>query len=435
MSKKHLTKVYLILVICIGATICFWEIYSFPTKTVNLHMMLLALITILIGKRLSISVPNIEGGISPTGTFIFVTLLVYGENAAVLLAAAEGISQHIKNKQKLLFNTAVTTISTFSTAWLLRLLFSEIPNLSGDYWEPSSIVTICFMGFSQFVVNSSLTSFASALNLNHTIKKPWRQVFLHFFIIYLTSAFAAGILVMLAHTFGLLTVLVVVPTFLVLCFALYTYTKNSNEQVRQAMLRVEELNRYIAEQEGLRELFARVKGRETPLERISTQNITDIRANNLVKYDGILVKGDSGSLRHLRAFLCHSSDDKPVVRDLYYRLRDDGVDAWLDHEHLLPGQDWEHEISKAVRRTDLVIVCLSRNTINKVGYVQKEIKFALDVAEQQPEGSLFIVPLKLEDCDVPDRLSRWQWVNFFEEGGYERLVRALRYSANMLSSR
>lgn len=131
----------------------------------------------------------------------------------------------------------------------------------------------------------------------------------------------------------------------------------------------------------------------------------------------------------LRIFLCHSSDDKPRVQDLYKRLCDDGFKPWIDKEDLLPGQDWHQEITRAVRDSDVVAVCLSRNSVNKRGYVQREIKFALDVADEQPEDTIFIIPLKLEECDVPTQLKRWQWVNLFEDTGYERLIRALRHRA------
>ena len=49
--------------------------------------------------------------------------------------------------------------------------------------------------------------------------------------------------------------------------------------------------------------------------------------------------------RHLRVFLCHSSDDKPIVRELYNHLDSEGwIDAWLDEKKLYPGQDWSYEI-------------------------------------------------------------------------------------------
>ena len=116
-------------------------------------------------------------------------------------------------------------------------------------------------------------------------------------------------------------------------------------------------------------------------------------------------------------FLCHSSNDKSQVRALYKKLKTDRFDPWLDEEKLLPGQDWKQEISRAVRKANIVIVCLSRNSITKAGYVQKEIKDALDVADEQPEGTIFLIPLKLEECEAPDRLSRLQWVNYFDENG------------------
>src|SRR6476660_4571276 len=101
------------------------------------------------------------------------------------------------------------------------------------------------------------------------------------------------------------------------------------------------------------------------------------------------------SPQRLRLFLCHSSVDKPSVRTFYQRLQNDKFDPWLDEENLLPGQDWEHEIKKAVRGADVVLVCLSRVSVERAGFANKEIKFALDVADEKPEGTIFIIPVKL----------------------------------------
>ncbi len=131
----------------------------------------------------------------------------------------------------------------------------------------------------------------------------------------------------------------------------------------------------------------------------------------------------------LRVFLCHTSSDKPRVRELYRQLKSDGISPWLDEEDLLPGFDWQIEIPKAVQNSDIVIVCLSKDSVTKTGYVQKEIKYALDVADGQPEGTIFIIPLKLEECEVPIRLSRWQWVSLFSSSGYQRLLRSLSIRA------
>jgi len=138
--------------------------------------------------------------------------------------------------------------------------------------------------------------------------------------------------------------------------------------------------------------------------------------------------------RLLQVFICHSSDDKPAVRQLCYRLRTSGIEPWLDEENLLPGQDWQQQIPKAVRSSDVVVVCLSNAAVTKRGYVQKELRYALDISDEQPEGTIFLIPLKLEDCEVPERLRRWQWVNLFEDHGYEKLMRALDVRAKELGA-
>jgi hypothetical protein len=109
------------------------------------------------------------------------------------------------------------------------------------------------------------------------------------------------------------------------------------------------------------------------------------------------VEAATGNDSSLRVFLCHSSADKAAVRDLYKFLKASGFDPWLDEEDLVAGQDWEYEIRKAVRESDVVLVCLSQNSINKSGFIQKELKYALDVADEQPEGVIFIIPLKSGD--------------------------------------
>ena len=136
--------------------------------------------------------------------------------------------------------------------------------------------------------------------------------------------------------------------------------------------------------------------------------------------------------KKLKVFLCHSSGDKKIVKILYKQLQSTNADPWLDSEKLLPGQDWENEITKAVKRADIVIVCLSKKSINKSGYMQKELKYALNVADEKPEGSIFIIPLKLEECTVLERLSKWQWLNLYEDNAYPKLLDTLRFRAEQL---
>jgi TIR domain len=131
----------------------------------------------------------------------------------------------------------------------------------------------------------------------------------------------------------------------------------------------------------------------------------------------------------LKVFLCHSSTDKPAVRRLYDTLRAVNMRPWLDERDIRPGQDWDLEIRHAIRASDIILVCLSEGVATKKGYIQKEIRNVLDVADEQPEGTIFLIPVLLEPCEVPDRLNRWQWVKLFEEAGYRQLISTLQDQA------
>ena len=131
--------------------------------------------------------------------------------------------------------------------------------------------------------------------------------------------------------------------------------------------------------------------------------------------------------------LAHAREDKAQVRKLYADLRARGFDPWLDEIDLLPGQIWKTEIPKAIRQAGVFLACLSSRSVGKVGYVQNEFRLALSALGARPSGTIFLIPVRLDDCDVPDlqipdlglSLGDIQWVNLWQEGGFERLVRAI----------
>ena len=129
--------------------------------------------------------------------------------------------------------------------------------------------------------------------------------------------------------------------------------------------------------------------------------------------------------KQLRIFLLYARGDEEVVRRLYRRLVKEGADVWLDKEKLLPGQDWAYEIRNAIHSSDLVIACISRQFNKQGGFRHEELKIALEQANSFREGKTFIIPARLELCDLPDSLRRWQCVDLFETDGYKSLLSAL----------
>jgi len=129
--------------------------------------------------------------------------------------------------------------------------------------------------------------------------------------------------------------------------------------------------------------------------------------------------------RRLRVFLCHASEDKARARELYRTLESLGVDAWLDERKLIPGQHWQSELTRALHDSDLVFVCLSGRSVSKEGTVQREIRIALDLAQEKPENALYIVPVRLEGCEVPSSLRHIQYLDCTQPDWLPRLLGCL----------
>ncbi len=105
----------------------------------------------------------------------------------------------------------------------------------------------------------------------------------------------------------------------------------------------------------------------------------------------------------------------------------------MDTEDLLPGQDFDLEIYKALRDSDAILICLSQTSVTKSGYLNKEIRRALDAADEKPEGAIYIIPVKFDDC-IPsfERLKKYQWLEYFAPNSHEKLLKSLQMRAEVL---
>lgn len=129
----------------------------------------------------------------------------------------------------------------------------------------------------------------------------------------------------------------------------------------------------------------------------------------------------------LLVFLSYAREDKSIVDKLYKRLKRDGFDPWMDQADLLGGQNWPLEIERAMKRSHVILLCFSKTSIPKESYIQREYKKAMDLQQEKPHGTIFSIPVRLDDCPIPDFLGTLQYVDFPKQ--YRRLVLSLRERA------
>jgi signal transduction histidine kinase/ActR/RegA family two-component response regulator len=272
MGRQRFTRPYMWAILLAGAGVSLYSIYSLPFGRLDLRFLILAVITITISSRLTVQIPRISGHISVSDTFIFLTMLLYGGEAAVLLAAAEALCSSLRFSKKaipissisILFNSAMMACSTFLTALALRLCFGDILDVPRGSFSATLFIAICLMALVQYISNSVLAAVHTAFKTDQPVLRTWSQYYLWASITYLAGASAAGITAKVIDEVGFYAVVVVTPIIAIVFFTYRTYLKNieamaAAAKAEQAERHVEELNHYIAEQERIREQFSQLE--------------------------------------------------------------------------------------------------------------------------------------------------------------------------------
>ncbi len=256
MSRSRLNQIYVWLVVSAGLAALLFTLRQFPVRLIDIRFLVLALATVLVGPRLSIQIPRVKAHISVSDTFIFLALLLFGGEAAIILATAEAIIASVRISRQIrthLFNAAATLCSTFLTVWTLRIFFGETVTWH-DAYSTNHLAAISAMAIVQYLSNSTLVAISAALKSQTSIWFTWRKNFLWTSITYFAGASAAAIIARFIGNVGFFAFMSTIPIIAIVYFTYWTYMKNVDgaaAQAEQARQHVEELNRHIAEQERI----------------------------------------------------------------------------------------------------------------------------------------------------------------------------------------
>jgi len=117
-----------------------------------------------------------------------------------------------------------------------------------------------------------------------------------------------------------------------------------------------------------------------------------------------------------KVFISHASEDKPFVREFAKRLRDNGVDAWVDEWEILPGDKLIDKIfEQGIGQCDAFIIVLSQNSVKKPWVVEELDAALVKRIEQQTR----IIPIRIDDCEVPVALQATAWINIDPRSNYD----------------
>jgi signal transduction histidine kinase/ActR/RegA family two-component response regulator len=250
-NRPQFGQVYMWSLVTAGAAIALVSVYQLPYRDIDARFGFLCMM-VMASSLIAIPIPHVSGRITVADTFVFLTMLLYGGSAAILVSALEGIAATLvisKRPRTILFNSAILATSTFFTASALHLRFESITAIPRDF-NKDFFIAICMMALVQYIANTVLIAIEKASKIKESVWNTWRTYYLWTSVTYFAGASAAGIVAILIARHGFYAVGATAPIILIICFTYQTYLKNikaSLEQTEAARLHVEELSRYIAE--------------------------------------------------------------------------------------------------------------------------------------------------------------------------------------------
>jgi len=251
-TRDHLNKPFMWLVLAAGVVVFVLAAFRLQPVKMDVQFLLLAFVTVVFGSRIGVQIPHVKSEITVSDTFIFLILLLYGTEAAVLVAFTEALCSSMRFANKWItrfFNASLLALSTFVTASLVQLCFGPINQLEHGSYSGNFMMALFLMASVQYVINSGLAATREAIKHNQPVFLIWQKHFLWTSITYYAGASAAGIITMLIKGIGSYAFIVALPIIGIIYATYRTYRRNiedaeqhANEQSRisQALQQSEE---------------------------------------------------------------------------------------------------------------------------------------------------------------------------------------------------
>jgi signal transduction histidine kinase/CheY-like chemotaxis protein len=279
MPRNTFTKAYKLAIIWIGLMAVTYSATHLPLAKIDLRFLALTILTIAVSSRLTVRIPRISGHISVSDTFLFLTILRYGGEAAVLLAAAEALCSSMRFSRKsihikpltIIFNSSMMACSTFLTFAVVRSLFGDITRLRQGPFSGTFVVALCVMALVQYGSNSIIAAVYTSLKMNEAPLQIWKKYYLWASITFFAGASAAGIIAKITDVAGFSALIAATPIITIVYLTYRTYLRNveamaaaakaeeAAAHAEEAERHVADLNHYIKEQQRIREQFSQIE--------------------------------------------------------------------------------------------------------------------------------------------------------------------------------
>lgn len=247
---QRFTKCYMWLITAAGSMVVAYAAYTFPYRLLDFRFLLLLLLTIVISSRVAIKVPRANTTITVADSFVFLTLLLYGPAAAVVVAAADGVSSGLRLSKRtltVLFNAGAMACAIFITGTIAQFIFGLPVNLTTQPYS-TTVILLCVVAVTHYLAHTWIVAICLAAKCGRPLWETWTRHYLWSSLTYFVGAFVAGGIVNFEGSVSFYAVLAPLPIISIIYF---TYDKYL-EDIRATAAQAERAERDRAEAEHAR---------------------------------------------------------------------------------------------------------------------------------------------------------------------------------------
>jgi len=274
-DKERTINLYLWLLLPLGLGAIIWALVGLQPESINRGVVGLSLVTIFLSSHLRVQLPRTKIHLTISDALVFLSLLMYGGQIALLTAVFETIFASLNLKRQgvvmrpktLVINTLITAISVFITWVVVSLTFGPPTTSLITENTTSFIWLLTVMATAQFCVHSITVSAFVAIKTESSLWKVWNEYLLNALAMYLSGAVVAGICAKAVMQINMLLFAAMVAFFAIVYITYRRYTNDVREterkRVEQAEAHILELQHYVGKLEksskALRESRERFK--------------------------------------------------------------------------------------------------------------------------------------------------------------------------------
>ncbi|HSE96658.1 MAG TPA: PAS domain S-box protein, partial [Blastocatellia bacterium] len=244
--RQKITRGYTYIVVVCGAFIFFTSLGRLPVSQVDLSFLVLIALTTSSLSIMSARYPRFRLGLAASDIFIFLMILVFDSDAAIVIGATGALISAIRRSKEplaLAFKAGSMACATFATVLVVRSWLVPVTSASTGTNVVALVSIIAAMASVHYLVNIGLNGIEWALEKNLDGRSGEA---LYTLIANFVSAAVAGVIASYIGLFGFYAFMTATPVIVVVGIICYSYL-SYHQNIKASLSQTERAERYLTE--------------------------------------------------------------------------------------------------------------------------------------------------------------------------------------------